>query len=121
MRALHLEVLLLVGVVTGMVSTGCGRIKAQAPANQGAEAYTVALTVATPANLPTCTAQISGTVAFVDSPASLWKCQAGQWIQIPCSTLNAGSVAYANLTGNLWACIHSQWTAIALPPSNAWT
>ena len=43
------------------------------------DTYAVALIASTPASLPNCKAALSGTVARVDSPPSLWACKDGSW------------------------------------------
>jgi hypothetical protein len=55
-------------------------------------------------------------VAYVFSPPSLWKCEAGAWSQIACTAAKAGSVAYSSTTMLLVACINNTWTAVNLPP-----
>src|SRR5664279_501922 len=71
------------------------------PAGQSASeatAYSVALTAATSNALPKCTAALAGNVAYVASPAGLWRCAGGSWSEIKCSADQAGAVAYASLT-----------------------
>jgi len=52
--------------------SGCGQSGA---AGQGAnnDTYSIGLTVPHVAALPSCSAGLSGTVAFVSSPPSLWE------------------------------------------------
>ena len=76
--------------------------------------YAVALTAAAPRALPKCTSSLAGTVAYVSSPSSLWRCSGGCWTEIRCNTEQAGNVAYASATQTLLECEAQQWTAIAL-------
>src|SRR5580692_5056643 len=79
----------------------------------------IALTAATEANLPPCTAQLDGDVASVLSPPSLWACSNGSWGQFTCTSAQAGQVAYANSPPALWACVGDRWTQIDVGGSDA--
>jgi len=77
--------------------------------------YSISFVAGTVNNLPQCTTAQYGTTAFVQSPVSLYDCQAGKWILIPCTTAIGGAVAYATASQTLLACVSGQWTQIALP------
>jgi hypothetical protein len=77
--------------------------------------YTIALTAPSAGALPKCTSALSGTTAYVQSPASLWSCIANTWVPIPCTTVTGGAVAYSSATQTLLACVSGQWTVISLP------
>jgi hypothetical protein len=95
---------------------GCG--PGAAPRQGGTtspDVYSIALTVQSFTSVPTCTAALSGTVAFVSSPPSLWRCSHRRWQQIACTASNAGAVAYASQTQVLLACVGDTWTQVAVP------
>ena len=79
------------------------------------DVYSIALTVSTPAGLPKCTTSLSGTTAYVQSPASLYSCITGVWVPIPCLIGAAGAVAYSSGSQTLLACVSGTWTQVALP------
>ena len=85
------------------------------PLESTASTYAIALTARTTASLPNCVASLQGQVAYVSSPASLWKCMDGRWMSIPCNDGNTGSVAYSSTTELLVACINRAWLTVALP------
>jgi hypothetical protein len=97
----------------GISAIGCSGVSQST--SDVADVYSVALTVPTTSALPTCTGALAGTVAYVSSPPSLWKCASNEWTQIACTAGEAGKVAYASTTKTLWACVSKQWTQIALP------
>jgi len=78
------------------------------------QVYTVTVVAQTVSNLPKHCAP-SGTTAIVQSPVSLYSCQSGSWVLIPCTTGLAGTVAYASSSQTLLACVAGQWTQVALP------
>src|SRR5262249_50701528 len=78
--------------------------------------YSIALVASTVSSLPKCTSTLSGTTAYVQSPVSLYSCQAPVWLPIPCTSLLAGAVAYASSTQTLLACASGSWTVVPLPP-----
>jgi cysteine-rich repeat protein len=80
------------------------------------DVYTIALTSATPAELPACDAARAGAVAYVAAPAGLWSCVPKKWAPIPCVTLTSGAVAYSSATNTLVACVGGNWKPVALPP-----
>jgi hypothetical protein len=90
-----------------------------APARPKTDVYSIDLSVGRPTSLPSCAPTLSGTVAYVESPAGLWACQGHEWAAIPCAPGLAGVVAYASATKTLLACAAGQWTQIAFPSSNA--
>lgn len=98
------------------VGTGCGQGGAppQGPTN-APDVYSIALTVDAVTALPTCTPALSGTVAFVSSPPTLFECSSRRWRQIACTDGNAGAVAYASRTQVLLACVSGTWTKVAIP------
>jgi GH35 family endo-1,4-beta-xylanase len=104
---------------TAIGAAACGSVgshdNAQADRPGSSEVYSVALTAATPSDLPACTSGLAGNVAFVSTPASLWQCNLHTWLPIPCTNLLAGAVAYASLSQSLWACVAGTWTQVALP------
>ena len=77
--------------------------------------YSLQIQVSTPSSLPKCTSALSGTVAYVSSPADLWACSGGSWCEIKCSSSSAGDVAYSSSPQTLVACVSNAWTAVALP------
>jgi streptogramin lyase len=97
-----------------LLASGCGQggSSGQGPANS---AYSIGLTVPGTSALPRCNASLSGTVAFVSSPLSLWECSGQRWHPIECTNQNAGAVAYASQTQVLLACAGGTWTQIAIP------
>src|SRR5580692_7077998 len=104
----------LVGLVAAAV-VGC---TSQGPP-MARTSLEIALTAATEANLPPCTAQLDGDVASVLSPPSLWACSNGSWGQFTCTSAQAGQVAYANSPPALWACMGDRWTQIDVGGSDA--
>jgi len=80
----------------------------------------VGLTANTFAALPPCGATLSGTTAFVSTPAGLWRCspQGSHWLwqAIPCTADLGGTVAYESDVPQLWACVGAQWQPVTLPP-----
>ena len=68
--------------------------------------------------LPKCSSSLYGTTAYVQSPISLYTCQAGTWVPVLCLTVGAGAVAYASASQTLLACVSGQWTPIPLPAGN---
>src|ERR1017187_1019010 len=100
------------------VTIGCVGQDSSPPASGTNDVYSVGLAVSTENSLPgwpQCPSSMSGTVAHVDSPPSLWRCSSGKWNEISCTTSGGGTVAYASSPPTLWACVHSQWTEVALP------
>jgi IPT/TIG domain/Collagen triple helix repeat (20 copies) len=98
-----------------LIAAGCSTQDGDtAPALQPTS-YSVALTADNVAGLPQCTAALSGQVAYVASPASLWSCDSNHWEPIPCTKERAGEVAYASTSRTLWACVAGTWSQIALP------
>lgn len=76
--------------------------------------YAVGLASSSRGALPACSAATEGTVAFVNSPMSLWACREKKWKSIECEGERAGTVAYASATNTLYACIGRMWSPIAL-------
>lgn len=96
---------------------GCDQGPASRPRATGAsDVYSVSVTVDAVTALPACTPSLSGTVAFVSSPGTLWECVRRQWRAIACTDGDAGAVAYASQTQVLLACATNRWTIIAIPP-----
>jgi hypothetical protein len=77
-------------------------------------AYAVSLFANSSTNLPKCTSSLSGQVAYVAKPPSLWSCESSRWSEVTCTTSRAGTVAYASMTKTLWACVSGQWTQVAV-------
>lgn len=107
------SVLVLVAA-SSIASVACVREQAVPPAAKG-DVITIGLISNTTNGLPKCTSALAGTTAYVQSPASLWSCQAGSWIPIPCVGIGAGAVAYSSATQTLLACVSGQWTVVPLP------
>jgi len=106
----------------GVTAAACGGGGSSQPSSSQQSAsgspvgvYSVQLTAGTEPALPMCVLSLSGTVAYVASPPSLWTCDGHHWNPIPCLTEQAGAVAYASTTDTLWACVERQWTQIVLP------
>jgi hypothetical protein len=78
--------------------------------------YSITVIAKTSSALPRCASALLGTTALVQSPVTLFTCQAGFWISIPCANVLAGSVAYASASQTLLACVAGQWTQVPLPP-----
>ena len=96
---------------------GCTAARPTAGAAEGTAAvYSVELTAPAASALPKCTSSLAGSVAFVASPAGLWKCDAPHWEPLPCTDDEGGDVAYEAATQTLWACTPSGWNKVALPP-----
>jgi hypothetical protein len=104
-----------VSVFLPFATFGCVGQDSSPPAAGVSEVYSVAVMAATVGSLPQCGAALTGTVARVDSPPSLWRCSSGRWNQISCDTSAGGNVAYASSPPTLWACVHNLWTQVALP------
>jgi hypothetical protein len=102
-------------VATIASATGCG--DSQEPAPQPVNGvFAVKLTANAMSALPPCTSALSGDVASVSSPPSLWWCNnGGHWVQIECTPGQSGEVAYASTTKTLLACVEGHWTQVALP------
>jgi hypothetical protein len=75
----------------------------------------ISVVAATPPGLGSCTSSLNGTTALVQTPPSIYSCQAGAWVSLPCTPGLTGEVAYAAATKTLLACESSQWTVITLP------
>lgn len=113
MHSRTLSIAIAVGFA--ILEGGCGPAGSS---GQGAtnDVYSIGLTVPDVAALPRCSAGLSGTVAFVSSPPSLWECSSQRWQNIDCTNRNAGAVAYASRTQVLLACVSGTWMQIAIPP-----
>ena len=99
------------------VGTGCAPGGSTRPGtSNGSDVYSIGLTVDAVTALPTCTAALFGTVAFVSTPPTLLECSGRRWQEIACTDRNAGAVAYASRTQVLLACVGDTWTKIAIPP-----
>src|SRR4051812_43681249 len=91
----RIVLLLSLALFGGLGAAGCHDIpadEATAPAGPGGpdapatdQTYSIAITVATQAALPRCTASLSGQVGFVTSNSTLWSCSAGSWHEINCT------------------------------------
>jgi hypothetical protein len=107
------------GGLLGVMAAACnGGGTSSPPSSNGSPVngvYSVQLTTGTVSALPTCGPSLSGTVAFVASPPSLWRCDGHGWDAIKCTTDEAGEVAYESTTQTLWACVRKQWTRVVLP------
>jgi cysteine-rich repeat protein len=105
-------------MLLAMAALGSGCVREATPAEAASEpqpeVYSFDLMVSSRNNLPPCTHGKSGTTAFVEKPASLWSCQKGEWIEIPCFKLAAGTVAYSSTSKTLLACVQGDWTPIAV-------
>src|ERR1041385_8534195 len=77
--------------------------------------FSITVTAATLSVLPKCTAALNGTTAYVQTPVSLYSCQAGSWVALQCTTALAGAVAYASASQTLLACVSGSWTVVSLP------
>jgi hypothetical protein len=65
-----------------------------AKAPPSGDVYTVSVVAGTVVDLPVCAPSLYGTTAYVQSPVSLYTCQApGAWIAVPCLSDTAGAVA----------------------------
>lgn len=79
----------------------------------------VALSAPNAAALPKCRGASAGKTAFVASPPSLYTCQAGAWLPLPCTTMLSGAVAFASESQTLMACQSGKWTPVDLPAGPA--
>jgi hypothetical protein len=104
---------LLLGVCCGVI--GCQAGGKDASQSAQGENISVTIEAATVAGLPTCTAKLAGTVAYVTSTSTLYSCSSNQWRAIACNTSNAGDVAYASKSQTLLACVAKKWTPISVP------
>jgi hypothetical protein len=97
-------------------AVGCS-VGGDASPTSSTDVYSVALVANTAGNLPMCTTDIAGTVAFIRSPPSLYVCDSNSsWTEISCTVAKSGSVAYANSSPPVFvACVKKQWTQIPLP------
>lgn len=109
------------GFLSLVLSAYCGLIGCQAggedasESSQGGESISVAIVAATVAGLPTCNANLAGTVAYVTSTSTLYTCSSNQWRAIACTTSNAGDVAYVVSSQTLLTCSAKKWSPITVP------
>jgi hypothetical protein len=87
------------------------------------QSYAITISANTVNDLPPCASSLYGTTALVQSPISIYTCQAGipkpAWLPVPCTTLLAGAVAYASMSQTLVACVSGKWTQVPLPQGPA--
>jgi Collagen triple helix repeat (20 copies) len=100
----------MAGCGDGQPSPPIGRVPS--PVNG---VYSLEVQATTSSGLPKCTSALSGTVAYVSSPADLWACSGGSWCEIKCASSSAGDVAYASSSQTLVACVSNAWTPVPLP------
>src|SRR5882724_3317218 len=119
MKQHRIAALVVIGPLAGV---GCAAAEqagspSQRTSSEGPSmAYSVALTASTPSGLPKCTTALSGTVAYVRSSSTLWRCTETEWAKISCNGDSSGDVAYASATRMLLACNSNVWTQVAIPP-----
>jgi hypothetical protein len=99
----------VVAACTNQAST----VQGSAPPTSS-DVYSISVVMSTaPASGTSCSP--NGTTAYVQSPVSLYTCQAGVWVPVPCLTVGAGAVAYSSASNTLLACVKGQWTQVTLP------
>src|SRR6516162_3231958 len=83
---------------------------------QGDE-YSISVVVSTAPMTGSACSPNGMTAAYLQSPISLYTCQGGKWLPIPCTIATAGAVAYASTSPNqaLLACVQGQWVQVTLP------
>jgi len=107
---------LMMTAMLALLGTACSESPETTASGDGAgQVITIELQAATPATLPRCDDSLAGATAYVESPVSLWSCQTGAWVSVPCTKGLAGTVAFASASQTLLSCTKSVWTPIMLP------
>jgi hypothetical protein len=98
-----------------LASAGCDSREPLGP-DPAETTLTTSLTVEGEENLPDCSPDLEGTVAYVSDSSTLVKCFGTTWVNLDCGVISSGNVAYASTPEALLSCADGQWTPVPLPP-----